>query len=719
MPRRPSRWPTRRARGQTGALIAYGQTGTGKTYNLFDVLLPTLAAELFAPDPNTSAPVTVRAAALQLHNDVLGDLLAARGGGAGLKRSASSSTLSAPGTPDRPGRRGTAAASPGPSTPGRRGTASAASPAMLPRGDEAEASGLRWIDCASPAELRAIFDAAAAHRKTASTNLNDTSSRSHVVLYLHRRVGGGGDDAGKLCVVDLAGSERLKKSGSVGLAQKEAVSINRSLHALSQVVQALATKAAHVPTRASKLTLLLGPYLRQGTRVSLLVCVSPLLAHFSETSNSLAFAQRAMRAELIATPPPRRATLASPTRASLARLAASPGAAPSPRPAVAELPPELAKWHRWLKEQADESAALQASTVQLLREVLAQLERGAGIADAATPPPPPARSRHGTPKSASALTDGGGRLITLPPSVGGGAPSSPMKPRSALDDVLDLAVDVAPELAAALADAIGCSTSAAPTEARGAALERARQICDQMQQTRAEQLALDEKRAEVVGRQQLLVSSLRHLLALPPRRAEPPATPPSASRGLARRDDAAAVATPSPPKSRQHKEMREWRQRSRSLKGGGAETPPTPASPPQPPPRQSPLSTPASVGTRHARGASVDRLAASQDGSAQSEAGVGAGVCQRVAGARVAAELGRRAAALAASPPPRPHRRRARRRRRRRHRPRRRRGRARPRGGGAPTGPDTSGATEQLAAGPDAFWRDQLLRFKNLAGHPT
>ena len=196
--------------------------------------------------------MTVRAAALQLHNDVLGDLLAARGGGAGLKRSASSSTLSAPGTPDRPGRRGTAAASPGPSTPGRRGTASAASPAMLPRGDEAEASGLRWVDCASPAELRAIFDAAAAHRKTASTNLNDTSSRSHVVLYLHRRVGGGGDDAGKLCVVDLAGSERLKKSGSVGLAQKEAVSINRSLHALSQVVQALATKAAHVPTRARR-----------------------------------------------------------------------------------------------------------------------------------------------------------------------------------------------------------------------------------------------------------------------------------------------------------------------------------------------------------------------------------------------------------------------------------------------------------------------------------
>ena len=273
-------------RGQTGALIAYGQTGTGKTYNLFDVLLPTLAAELFAPDPNTSAPVTVRAAALQLHNDVLGELLAARGAGASLKKSGSSSTLSAPGTPDRPGRRGTAAASPGPSTPGRRGTTTAR-PAMLPRGDEAEASGLRWVDCASPAELRAIFDAAAAHRKTAATNLNDTSSRSHVVLYLHRRVGGGGDDAGKLCVVDLAGSERLKKSGSVGLAQKEAVSISRAPRALAGGAgarhQGGARADARVEAHAAP-----RPVPPPGHARPLLVCVSPLLAHFSETSNSLA-----------------------------------------------------------------------------------------------------------------------------------------------------------------------------------------------------------------------------------------------------------------------------------------------------------------------------------------------------------------------------------------------------------------------------------------------
>ena len=348
---------------------------TGKTYNLFDVLLPTLAAELFAPDPNTSAPVTVRGGAAAAQRRARRPRGARHGAGS---RSASSSTLSAPGTPDRPA--GAAPRPPAPAVDAGPPRHRHRQPGDAAARDEAEAAGLRWVDCASPAELRAIFDAAAAHRKTSSTNLNDTSSRSHVVLYLHRRVGGGGDDAGRQCVVDLAGSERLKKSGSVGLAQKEAVCINRSLHALSQVVQALATKAAHVPTRASKLTLLLGPYLRQGTRVSLLVCVSPLLAHFSETSNSLAFAQRAMRAELIATPPPRRATRASPTRASLARLAASPGAAPSPRP-VAELPPELAKWHRWLKEQADESAALQASTVQLLREVLAQLERGAVIAD--------------------------------------------------------------------------------------------------------------------------------------------------------------------------------------------------------------------------------------------------------------------------------------------------------------------------------------------------
>ena len=58
--------------------------------------------------------------------------------------------------------------------------------------------------------------------------------------------------------MDLAGSERVKKSGVEGKQLKEASSINSSLSALGNVIQALTqTDARHVPFRDSKLTRLL------------------------------------------------------------------------------------------------------------------------------------------------------------------------------------------------------------------------------------------------------------------------------------------------------------------------------------------------------------------------------------------------------------------------------------------------------------------------------
>ena len=57
--------------------------------------------------------------------------------------------------------------------------------------------------------------------------------------------------------MDLAGSERINKSGATGVALKEAQNINKSLSALGDVIQARATKQAHIPFRNSTLTYLL------------------------------------------------------------------------------------------------------------------------------------------------------------------------------------------------------------------------------------------------------------------------------------------------------------------------------------------------------------------------------------------------------------------------------------------------------------------------------
>ena len=62
---------------------------------------------------------------------------------------------------------------------------------------------------------------------------------------------------GKLHLIDLAGSERLKRSGVSEQAKKEALSINKSLSALGEVIAARASKRAHTPYRNSTLTFLL------------------------------------------------------------------------------------------------------------------------------------------------------------------------------------------------------------------------------------------------------------------------------------------------------------------------------------------------------------------------------------------------------------------------------------------------------------------------------
>uniref|UniRef100_A0A0E0LQN7 Kinesin-like protein n=1 Tax=Oryza punctata TaxID=4537 RepID=A0A0E0LQN7_ORYPU len=63
---------------------------------------------------------------------------------------------------------------------------------------------------------------------------------------------------GKIILVDLAGSEKVEKTGAEGRVLDEAKTINKSLSALGNVVNALTTgKPNHVPYRDSKLTRIL------------------------------------------------------------------------------------------------------------------------------------------------------------------------------------------------------------------------------------------------------------------------------------------------------------------------------------------------------------------------------------------------------------------------------------------------------------------------------
>jgi len=133
--------------------------------------------------------------------------------------------------------------------------------------------------------------------------MNRASSRSHAVFQMRvtRRPlqpNGSAATRARLCIVDLAGSERVKKSGVKGIHFKEAMSINGSLLALGNVVNALAAKKSHVPFRNSKLTRILDGSIGGNCRTALLVCVSPDAAQTLETISSLEFAARAMCVEV-------------------------------------------------------------------------------------------------------------------------------------------------------------------------------------------------------------------------------------------------------------------------------------------------------------------------------------------------------------------------------------------------------------------------------------
>ncbi|XP_023331302.1 kinesin-like protein KIF21A isoform X3 [Eurytemora carolleeae] len=155
------------------------------------------------------------------------------------------------------------------------------------------------------------------NRTTASTNMNDQSSRSHAIftLYIQQQRQSrtdlhlGDDDAevmpsnedvehlsAKFHFVDLAGSERLKRTGATGDRAKEGISINCGLLALGNVISALGDtnrKASHVPYRDSKLTRLLQDSLGGNSRTLMIACVSPSDRDFMETLNTLKYANRA------------------------------------------------------------------------------------------------------------------------------------------------------------------------------------------------------------------------------------------------------------------------------------------------------------------------------------------------------------------------------------------------------------------------------------------
>ncbi|CAN6179522.1 unnamed protein product [Urochloa humidicola] len=272
--------------GYNGTVMAYGQTGTGKTFTLGrlgeedtaarGIMVRAMEDILADITPETDS---VSVSYLQLYMEMIQDLLDPVNDNIAIVEDPRTGDVSLPG-----------------------------------------ATVVEVRDQKSFVDLLRVGEA---HRVAANTKLNTESSRSHAILMVNVRrsvkgrsemdVSISGENGhsssmmgslrppvirkSKLVVVDLAGSERIDKSGSEGHTLEEAKSINLSLSALGKCINALAENSPHVPVRDSKLTRLLKDSFGGTARTSLVVTIGPSPRHRGETTSTIMFGQRAMKVE--------------------------------------------------------------------------------------------------------------------------------------------------------------------------------------------------------------------------------------------------------------------------------------------------------------------------------------------------------------------------------------------------------------------------------------
>ncbi|KAM0878406.1 hypothetical protein ACQ4PT_034896 [Festuca glaucescens] len=246
--------------GYNVCIFAYGQTGSGKTFTIYGSennpgLTPRATSELFRVIKRDSNKYSfsLKAYMVELYQDNLVDLL--------LPKNATRQKLEI--KKDSKG--------------------------------VVTVENVTVVSSSSFEELSAIITRGSERRHTAGTNMNDESSRSHLVLSIiieSTNLQTQSYSRGKLSFVDLAGSERVKKSGSAGKQLKEAQSINKSLSALADVIGALSSDGQHIPYRNHKLTMLMSDSLGGNAKTLMFVNVSPAESNLEETYNSLMYASR-------------------------------------------------------------------------------------------------------------------------------------------------------------------------------------------------------------------------------------------------------------------------------------------------------------------------------------------------------------------------------------------------------------------------------------------
>ncbi|KAH8323862.1 hypothetical protein KR067_008102 [Drosophila pandora] len=240
--------------------LAYGQTGTGKSYSMGmappkNILQPEqigilprclkdILERLNSQQENNKAPIKVAASFIEIYNEKAYDLLS--------------------NSPHLP---------------------------MVP----SRCQNCTSLVLTSQDDLQRLLQLGAGNRKVRATPMNANSSRSHAIVTIHVR---NGSQHSRMNIVDLAGSEGVRRTAHEGVARQEGVNINRGLLSITKVIMSMGAGHSLIPYRDSVLTTVLQESLTAKSYVTFLACISPHAADLSETVATLRFATSAKKLRL-------------------------------------------------------------------------------------------------------------------------------------------------------------------------------------------------------------------------------------------------------------------------------------------------------------------------------------------------------------------------------------------------------------------------------------
>ena len=256
--------------GYNACVFAYGQTGSGKSYTMMGShddqgLIPRICQDLFLRMRENDTNYRIEISYMEIYNEKVRDL---------LKQTANSKTVHNLRVREHPK-------------------------------DGPYVQDLSKHIVNNYEDVEDLLNRGNSVRVTATTKMNDVSSRSHAIFTLVFTQAKFTDDlpcetTSKLHLVDLAGSENADASGATGLRLKEGGNINKSLVTLGTVISLLAKnssgkegKQVFVPYRDSKITWLLKDSIGGNARTIMIATISPADVNYGETLRTLRYANRA------------------------------------------------------------------------------------------------------------------------------------------------------------------------------------------------------------------------------------------------------------------------------------------------------------------------------------------------------------------------------------------------------------------------------------------